>query len=79
VASLVAARKKSVFAISIMTDDWLCSRAVLFQFNAPTYNINASGTAGLWRVSWDFAILNAKAACPFHDGGFGVIYKYNLG
>jgi hypothetical protein len=76
----VAVREKSVFAISIVTDDYMCSWVVLFLINAPTYYIGASGTTGLWRVSWDFTILKAKAACPFHEGGFGdsVIYKYNL-
>jgi len=69
----MAVREKSVFAISIVTDDWMCSWMVLFIFliNAPTYNIGVSGTTGLWMASWYFTILNAKAACPFHEGGFG--------
>ena len=79
-ASLVAVRKRSVFAVSVVTDDWICSWVVLSQINALLYNTNASGTTGLWGVPWDSTILNAKVACPFHERGFGdpVIYKYNL-
>jgi len=54
VASLVAGREKSVFAISIVTDDCMCSWVVLFLINAPTYSIGASGTTGLWRVTYYF-------------------------
>jgi hypothetical protein len=46
VASLVAARKKSVFAISIVTDDWMCSWVVLFQINAPIY-----------KRQWDYRLV----------------------